>query len=136
MDQILLGKKMLIAEDEPSMLIALMDKFKREGCVVIPAPDGEIALNLTIKEKPDVILLDLLMPKMSGMEVLNRIRKSSEWGKEVPIIILTNLPEDDKTMGGIAENKPSAYLVKSDWKLYEVIEKVRDCLQKPEGHLS
>lgn len=129
MDQVLSNKKVLIAEDEPAMLNALTDKFAREGCVVIRAENGEIALNLAVKEKPDVILLDILMPKMNGMEVLNKIRKGSDWGKKVPIVILTNLSADEKIMSGIVENEPSYYLIKSDWKLYEVIEKVRDCFR-------
>ena len=80
MDQILSNKKILIAEDEPAMLNALTDKFEREGCIVIRAENGEIALNLATGEKPDVILLDILMPKMDGMEVLASIRKGSDWG--------------------------------------------------------
>jgi DNA-binding response OmpR family regulator len=122
---------MLIAEDEPAMLTALTDKFKQEGCIVTPAENGEIALDLAEKEKPDIILLDILMPKMNGMEVLSRIRKGSEWGKKVPIIILTNLEANDKIMSSVAENEPSYYLVKSDWKLYDVVEKVRSCFQAP-----
>jgi two-component system alkaline phosphatase synthesis response regulator PhoP len=129
MNQPLLDKKILIAEDEPAMLAALTDKFKREGCIVVQAENGEVALDLAAKEKPDIILLDILMPKKSGMEVLNDLRKGSDWGKTVPVIILTNLSQDESIMGGIAENKPLYYLVKSDWKLYEVVEKVQDCFK-------
>ena len=131
MDQILLDKKVLIAEDEPAMLNALMDKFKREGCVVTGAENGEVALDLATKENPDVILLDILMPKMDGMEVLGKIRTGSDWGKKVPIIILTNLPANEKIMSNVVLNEPSYYLIKSDWKLYEVVEKVRDCFRNP-----
>jgi DNA-binding response OmpR family regulator len=130
MNQILLNKKVLIAEDEQAMLGALTEKFKREGCIVMQAENGEVALDLAEKEKPDVILLDILMPKMDGIEVMKRIRKS-DWGKKVPILVLTNLPADGKIMVGIAENEPSYYLVKSDWKLYEVVEKVQDCFKNP-----
>ncbi len=131
MENILSNKKILIAEDEPAMLNALADKFTQEGCVVVKAENGEIALSLFAKEKPDVILLDIVMPKVDGMKVLHEIRTSSDWGKRVPIIMLTNLSADDKIMTGIVASEPSYYLVKSDWKLYEVVEKVRDCFRSP-----
>ncbi|MDR3549088.1 MAG: response regulator [Candidatus Pacebacteria bacterium] len=130
-DRSLIHKKILIAEDEPAMLSALRDKFAREGCEVITAEDGEIALSLAATEQPDIILLDILMPKVDGMEVLSKIREASEWGKKVPVIILTNLPADERIMGGIVKDEPSYYLVKSDWKLSEVVEKVRSCFKVP-----
>jgi len=86
---------------------------------------------MATKERPDVLLLDILMPKMSGMEVLASVREGSDWGKKVPIIILTNLSPNEEIMGGVVKNEPSFYLVKSDWKLYDVIEKVRECFRKP-----
>jgi len=130
MDQILSNKKVLIAEDEPAMLNALTDKFEQEGCVVIRAENGKVALDLAIKEKPDVLLLDILMPKMSGMEVLSAVREGSDWGKKIPIIMLTNLSPNEEIMGGVVKDEPSFYLIKSDWKLYEVVEKVKDCFKK------
>ena len=128
MDQILSNKKILIAEDESAMRGALADRFKREGCVVVEAENGKVALDLATKEKPDAILLDILMPKMNGMEVLDKIRTGSDWGRMVPVVILTNLSAGDEVMKGVIKNEPSYYLVKSDWKLYDVVEKVRDCL--------
>jgi DNA-binding response OmpR family regulator len=129
MDSILANKKVLIAEDEPAMLTALTDKFQREGCAVTRAENGEVALTLAEAGKPDVILLDILMPVVDGMEVLKRIRNGSAWGKGVPIIILTNLPADDKIMNEVTQDEASYYLIKSDWKLYEVVEKVKSCFQ-------
>lgn len=131
MDQILSNKKILIAEDEPAMLNALTDRFKEEGCAVLRAENGKTALDLAIKEKPDVLLLDILMPKMSGMEVLAAVRTGSDWGKKVPIIMLTNVSPNEEIMGGVVKNEPSFYLIKSDWKLYDVVQKVRDCLRGP-----
>jgi DNA-binding response OmpR family regulator len=131
MDQILSNKKVLIAEDEPAMLNALTDRFKEEGCAIVRAENGKVALELAEREKPDVLLLDILMPKMSGMEVMDSIRNGSEWGKKVPIVILTNVSPDEGIMSGVVKNEPSFYLIKSDWKLYDVVEKVKDCLRKP-----
>ena len=131
MDQILSNKKILIAEDESAMRNALTDEFERQGCAVLKAENGEVALDLADKEKPDVILLDILMPKINGMEVLDKIRKGSDWGKKVPIIMLTNLEADEKIMNGVAEDEPSYYLVKSDWKLYDIVEKVLSRFKTP-----
>ena len=113
------------------MLNALADKFSREGCVVVKAENGEVALELAEREKPDVVLLDILMPKMNGMEVLGSIRAGSDWGKKVPIIMLTNLSPDERIMSGVVKNEPSYYLIKSDWKLSDVVQKVRDCFKMP-----
>lgn len=131
MDQILSNKKVLIAEDEPAMLNALANKFQEEGCVVLKAENGKVALDLADKEKPDILLLDILMPKMSGMDVMDGVRKGSEWGRKVPIVMLTNVSPDERIMGGVVKDEPSYYLIKSDWKLYEVVEKVKDCLKGP-----
>lgn len=131
MNEFLSNKKILIAEDEPAMLNALVDKFKREGCVVVPAENGEAAFNLAIRESPDVILLDILMPRMSGMEVMTKLRGESEWGRKVPIIVLTNVSPDATIMSGVTADEPSYYLIKSDWKLYEVVEKVENCIKNP-----
>jgi DNA-binding response OmpR family regulator len=131
MDQTLINKRVLIAEDEPAMLAALTDKLKREGCLVTEAENGETALALAMREKPDIILLDILMPKMDGMEVLKRVRDEPGWGKTVPVIILTNVPADEKIMNSVIKDTASYYLLKSDWKLYEVVERVRNCFRNP-----
>jgi DNA-binding response OmpR family regulator len=131
MEQTLSNKKILIAEDEPAMLNALTDKFKQEGCIVVRAENGEVALDLATKEKPDVILLDILMPKVNGMEVLSSVRSGSDWGKKVPIIMLTNLSPDERIMSGVVKDEPSYYLIKSDWKLSDVVQKVQDCFKLP-----
>ena len=131
MEQVLAGKKILIVEDEPAMPKALVDEFSQEGCVVMKAEDGKVALELLSKDKPDVILLDLIMPKMNGIEVLDTVRAGSAWGKKVPIVILTNLSPNDSIMGSVTKNEPSYYLIKSDWKLYDVVQKVKDCFKTP-----
>jgi DNA-binding response OmpR family regulator len=128
MEKPLNGKKVLIVEDERPMLDALAEKFGTEGANVVTAEDGTAAVSLAEREKPDLILLDILMPGMNGMEALDSIRNGSEWGKKVPIIMLTNLSADDKIMQNVTKNEPSYYLVKTDWKLFEVIEKAKSCL--------
>jgi CheY-like chemotaxis protein len=118
------GKKVLIIEDELPMLKALSDKFSLEGFSVLEARNGEEGLEVALKTKPDLILLDLFMPVMDGKAMMVKLRKD-EWGKKVPIIILTNLNPDDKTLNEILDSGPAHYFVKSKWKLEDLVKKVK-----------
>ncbi len=122
--------KILIVEDEEPMLRALADKFNSEGFNVIQAKDGEEALEEALASKPDVILLDIILPKMDGMTMLKKLRED-ERGANIPVILLTNL---DYSVGvaKAVESGAYDYLVKTDWTLEEVVEKVRERLGKEE----
>ncbi len=124
MDQTETAKKILIIEDELPMLKALSDKFSREGFLVLEARNGEEGLNVALKTKPDLIILDLFMPVMDGKAMMEKLREDS-WGKGVPIIILTNLNPDDKTLNEIMSSGPSYYFIKSKWQLEDLAEKVK-----------
>ncbi len=117
-------KKILIIEDELPMLKALSDKFEREGFSVLEARNGEEGLKAALENKPDLILLDLFMPVMDGKAMMAKLRRD-EWGKQVPIIILTNLNPDDTTLNEIMASGPSYYFIKSKWKLEDLIAKVK-----------
>jgi DNA-binding response OmpR family regulator len=119
-------KKLLIVEDENTLLKALKDKFLKEGYVVLTAGDGAVGLELALTEHPDLILLDIVMPIMDGMSVLKKLR-SNEWGKDVPVILLTNLNMAEKVADALDKGAYD-YLVKSDWSLEEVAKKVHDRL--------
>jgi len=122
-------KTILIIEDHAPVRLALVEKLTHEGLKTIEAKDGEEGLELALKEKPGVILLDIIMPRMSGMTMLEKLRKDA-WGKTVPVIILTNLNPDDKIMREIVETEPVYYLVKADWKIEDVVNKVKEVLPK------
>ncbi len=125
------NKKILIVEDEMSQRKALVDKFTREGFQVLEARDGEEGLRIALKEQPNIILLDIVMPKMDGMTMLKKLRQENDWGKSVPVILLTNLSsDDDKINKGITEDEPAYYLVKSNWPINEVVEKVKERLSR------
>ena len=119
---------LIIGNHDPARL-ALVEKFAHEGMKTIEAKDGEEGLEIALKEKPGVILLDIIMPRMSGMTMLEKLRKDA-WGKTVPVIILTNLNPDDKIMREIVETEPVFYLVKADWKIEDVVNKVKEVLPK------
>ncbi len=117
-------KKILIVEDETAMRQALGDKFKKSGFEVLLAADGEDGLKIASKEKPSLIMLDILMPKMDGISLTKHIREGSSWGKEVPIIMLTNLTDPD-SVSEVAGYGVFDFLVKTDWRLDDVVALVR-----------
>lgn len=123
-----MSKSILIVEDEPQLLKVLHDKFTQNKFVVHTAKNGLAGLKAAKKNQPDIILLDLLMPKMRGMEMLQELRRLNLWGAHVPVIILTNVTPDDQVLRDITKTEPSYYLVKSDVKLDEVLEKVKEVL--------
>jgi two-component system, OmpR family, alkaline phosphatase synthesis response regulator PhoP len=114
-------KKILIAEDERSLLLLLQEEFTNEGFSVVTALDGEEGLAVAEKEKPDLILLDIRMPKIDGITMA---RKLKEAGNNTPIIFLTNLDDVEHTSKALEVNQTD-YLIKSDWKFEEILEKVK-----------
>jgi two-component system response regulator MprA len=129
------GKKILVIEvieDEQSLRNALRDKLVREGFVMLEAENGEEGLAIALREHPDLILLDIIMPKMDGITMMKKLRSENEWGKQVPIILLTNLSADDEKINqAITENEPAYYLVKSNWTINDLIDKIRERLSRP-----
>jgi len=123
-------KKVLIVEiieDEASLSNALSDKFTHEHFEVLQAKNGEEGLATALREHPDVILLDILMPRMDGIAMLKKLRTDA-WGKSAHVIILTNVGD----MGKIAEamrNEVFEYYVKSDTQIENIIESVKKTLK-------
>ena len=121
-------KQLLIVEDDGVLRAALVEKFVHEGFKVIEAEDGMKGLTKAKKYHPDLILLDILLPKMDGIAMMKKVRKDP-WGKKVPIILLTNLNLDDERMRDIVEHEPAFYLVKSEWRLEDIAKKVKERLE-------
>ena len=115
-------KKILIIEDEQTLIKALLEGFKEDKYEVEVAYDGEEGLEKVKQFKPDLILLDLILPKIDGFTLLNKIRQDGE-GKDVPVVVLTNLADvaDKCTQMGASE-----CLVKSD----ETIDNVRNVVKQ------
>ena len=119
-------KTILIIEDERSLREALRDKLTREGFSTLEAKNGEEGLDVALREHPELILLDIVMPVMDGMTMLKQLRENA-WGKNVKIIILTNLSDIEKIADSV-KNEVYDYLVKTDWKLEDVVTKIRERL--------
>jgi DNA-binding response OmpR family regulator len=129
MDNAVIKHKMvLIIEDETVLLKALNEKCINEGFDVLKAKNGIDGLSSALKNHPNLILLDLLIPGMSGMEVLKKLRED-DWGKSVPVIILTNLDADDQIMQGVIRDRPTYYFVKSNTKIEDVVTKIKEILK-------
>ena len=116
-----LNKKILIAEDDGSLLSALQERFMDEGFSVVAVRDGEEGLAAVEKEKPDLLLLDIRMPKMDGITMVRELKKN---GIDLPIIFLTNLDDIKHISDAMAASK-SDYLIKSDWNLDDVVKRVK-----------
>ncbi len=120
----------LIVEDEEAVLKVLASKLERAGFTVLEARNGIEGLATAKDKHPDLILLDVIMPKMDGVTMLKELR-SDEWGKDALVIVLTNLGEDWETSRFIKSGVKD-YLVKADWALDDVVEKVRGILSPSE----
>lgn len=118
-------KKILLVDDEVGVRMAVLFKLKEAGFQVLEAEDGDEALQVAQLEKPDLILLDLQMPRMDGMTMLKELRaKDDEWSQEVPVILLTNLTGTQRVADAMNYGVQD-YLIKSDWNLSDVIKTVK-----------
>ena len=127
--------KILVVEDEVIISKAYADELRDEGFLVLMATNGRDGLELALRERPDLILLDILMPIMDGLTMMGRLREKDLYGRNVPIILLTNLSaSEEKIIQAVAKNEPAYYLVKSDWNLSQVVEKIRERLD-PSYHV-
>jgi two-component system, OmpR family, alkaline phosphatase synthesis response regulator PhoP len=120
------GKKVLVVDDENAVRIALNDKLDAAGFEVILANNGIEGLKMAFVDRPDLIILDILMPKMDGIETLKMLREDT-WGKNVPVIILTNISDyyqlEEALKVGVSE-----YMVKAEWSLKDVVGRVKAVL--------
>jgi DNA-binding response OmpR family regulator len=123
-------KTVLIIEDDQIILEMYRDKFQVSHFGVITALNGEDGLAAALRHHPDLILLDLAMPKMDGMTVMKKLREDP-WGNAVPVIILTNLNLDGRMLEEIIKNKPTYSLMKANTTPEDVLEKAREIFKTP-----
>lgn len=119
-------KKLVIIEDEVALQDALKKVFTAEGYEVSQAFDGEEGVAVIKDKKPDIILLDLILPKKHGFEVLEEMKKDEDI-KNIPVLVLTNLEESTEVMKAI-ELGARGYLIKANYALKEVLAKVKDII--------
>lgn len=120
--------KVLIVEDDEPLVEVLSERFDNEGFEVIVAKDGEQGLKAALEKQPDVILLDIIMPKLDGLTMLKQLR-AHEKGKNIRVIVITNL-SDSKEVHEALANGAHDFLVKSDWAIADIVESVRNQLKE------
>ncbi len=120
--------KILLIEDDSFLVEMYTTKFELEGFEVVSAEDGKKGLEMVKKENPDIILLDILMPKMDGFAVLDALKKDEELA-DIPVILLTNLGQKDDVKKGF-EKGAVGYLIKAHFMPSEVVDKIKKILKE------
>ncbi len=118
--------RILLAEDDRILRKAGEVSLKKKGYDVISAVDGEDALTKALDSKPDLVLLDVMMPKMNGFDVLFALKRDPAV-KDIPVIMLTNL-EQPADIKRAVDGGAHSYLVKSNMNLDELAMKIRNAL--------
>lgn len=119
-------KTILFIEDEPNLQKMVSRFLEDKGYQVKSALDGELGLKIAKESKPDLILLDLILPKKDGFEVLKELKADSET-KDIPVIVLTNLETSEDVEKALSLGATS-YLVKASYELTEVVKKIEAAL--------
>ena len=120
--------KILLVEDDNFLVEMYTTKFELEGFEVISAEDGQKGLDMIKREEPDIILLDILMPKMDGFAVLDALKKDKTT-VDIPVILLTNLGQKDDVKKGF-EKGAVGYLIKAHFMPSEVVDKIKKILKE------
>lgn len=115
--------KILLIEDDPFLLNMYATKFELENFEVVVADDGDKGAKLAIKESPDIILLDIILPKKDGFEVLEII-KADEKARKIPVVLLTNLSQKSEIEKGMAMGA-NDFLIKAHFMPSEVVTKIK-----------
>jgi len=118
-------RKILIIEDDRALQSALIEILLQEGYETMSAFDGEEGLKRTEEEKPDLILLDLILPKKDGYEVLTELQNSPN--KNIPVLILTNLEEIDNVQKAL-DLGAKTFMNKSDFSIKDIVGKIKENL--------
>jgi len=119
--------KVLLAEDEQSLREMYEMKFQREGFETLSVDNGEPVLEMAKHDKPDIILLDIILPKVDGFSALKELKQETKT-KNIPVIMLTNLGQDEDIKKG-KEFGADDYLVKANLTPAQVVDKIREVLK-------
>ena len=123
--------RVLVVEDDKFLQRLLVMKLTQDGFDVSGASDGEEGLRRIVTESPDLVVLDLIMPKMDGFEVLTQMRTNAA-SRDIPVIVLSNLGQDED-VSRVKQLGAMEFLTKSDISIHEVVRKIKETLAR---HLS
>ena len=120
-------KKVLIVEDEAAIRKVMSNTLAEAGFTILEAKDGQAGLKIALEEKPDVILLDLLMPNMGGHDMLAALRQDT-WGETVKVVVLSNQDDADSIGKSYYDGNVTEYIIKSNVSLDELKKKVKTAI--------
>jgi DNA-binding response OmpR family regulator len=121
-------KKILFIEDDPDQILIYQSKFELEGLFMITATEGRRGVDLARREKPDLILLDLLLRNEDGLDVLAKLKESPKT-KEIPVIVFTNFDTEEARQRAL-ELGAIDYIVKAQFTPTEIVNKIKKILEK------
>jgi CheY-like chemotaxis protein len=121
-------RRILLAEDDRFLRKAAESSLRRSGFRVLTASDGEEAVRLARAEAPDLILLDLIMPRLQGFEVL-RVLKADPATAAIPVIVLSNLGQDSDIQQALSAGAVT-YLIKANLPLQDLVKRVEEALNE------
>ena len=121
------GKKILMVDDDLAFCEMLSEILTEEGAEVLVEHDGAAGIEKALSEHPDLVLFDVMMPVMSGIKALEKLRADS-WGRNVPAILLTNVNQPEAMAASIENGPPTEYLLKVDWTLDQIADRVKKIL--------
>jgi two-component system alkaline phosphatase synthesis response regulator PhoP len=122
-----MSKKILIIEDDNFLMDLISKKLKSEIYSILGAAESVEAFKLLESNKPDLILLDLLLPGIDGFEILKKVRQTEET-KNIPVIVFSNLSEE-KDIKKAQDLGITAFMVKANFTLDELLEKIKETLE-------
>jgi len=119
--------KILLVEDEKSIADMYKMKFDREGFEVVYIDNGDGVFKTVVDKKPDIVLLDIILPKVDGFSVLKELKENSKT-KKIPVVMLTNLGQEEDIKKG-QEFGADGYLVKANLTPTQIVERIKEILK-------
>ena len=116
----------LIVDDDATISSILAEVFRKEGFSVFTAGDGRAGLNLAYSMRPDLIIMDIVMPRMNGLEAIKELR-GSDWGKNIVVVVLTNFSSTSNISKAL-EGRISDFIDKSQVELSEIVSRIKNLL--------
>ena len=121
-------KNILLIEDNPFLIDIYTTKLKEVGFKVKVAKDGQAALDFLSQQKPDLLILDIVLPNIDGWEILREIKNQDQF-KDLPIIVLSNLGQKQEVTKGLKLGA-TKYLIKADYTPTEIVEEIKKTIEK------
>lgn len=122
--------KVLLAHTDQAFREKVRYGLEYEGYQVLEAADGEQGLELAAQNKPHLMLLDLVLPRLSGIKMVERLRHEQLWAREIPVVAVIDSRTREEDIDGIVAVCPDCQFIKSDWALGHIVAKARELLQQ------